>query len=213
MADLPSFLCVQEARSNLTEQEVRALWTGLTDLQQAWLLKYVQNGLNATQAAKDAGYQCSSDASYRQQGFENRRHRKIRPLLLHVMSRHVSVDEALTRLSSIARGSMGDFLSFDDNGRAIPDLDKARKRGSLHLIKEVKFTRRRDEETGEEVVEVASIKLYDSLKALRTILKAQGAFGSTSGSMDPYRTPRPSTSTTPDELTRDWPEVEETATE
>ena len=208
MTDLPSFLDVEAARSNLTEQEVRALWTGLTDLQQAWLLKYVQNGLNATQAAKDAGYQCSSNASYRQQGFENRRHRKIRPLLLHVMSRHMSVDEALTRLTSIARGSMADFLSFDDRGRAVPDLYKARQQGSLHLIKEIKFNRRHSKDTGGKVIEVSSIKLHDPLKALVTILRTQGAI---SGSMDSYR-PSPSTST-PEKLADfDWPEVETTTT-
>lgn len=168
MAELPATLSDQPDPETLTERERSSLWHSLTDLQQAWLVEYLQNGRNATQAAKDAGYQCSSESAFRELGHKNRHHDKIRQLIAAVTARHMSADEALSRLADIARSDMQDFLAFDEDGEPIVDLNQARERGVLHLIKEIDLERTVGED-GEVTTEI-DLKLYDKRKALESVL-------------------------------------------
>lgn len=70
-------------------------------------------------------------------------------------------NEAVGRLADIARGSMEDFVSFNvaPYPEAILDLDKARERGVLHLIKKLKYDKDGQPE----------IELYSSADALKII--------------------------------------------
>ena len=70
-------------------------------------------------------------------------------------------DEVLARLAAHARGSMADLLS--DTGEI--DLESARTRGVLHLIKSRSVTKE-----GERV------ELYDAQTALIALAKAHGLF-------------------------------------
>ncbi|MBE2268808.1 MAG: terminase small subunit [Anaerolinea sp.] len=70
-------------------------------------------------------------------------------------SRQMSAAEVLARLSDHARGSMKDFLSFDESGAPQIDLKKAEQVDKLHLIRRVRLT-----DQGAEV------DLYDAQEAL-----------------------------------------------
>lgn len=76
----------------------------------------------------------------------------------------MSADEALLRLSQQAAATMDDFIG--DDGRSI-DIERARERGRMHLVKEFTYVKNAD---GSERVQ---IKLHDAQSALRDILKEQ----------------------------------------
>lgn len=173
MSSLPAPLKDRPTTTDISEKEMTALWHGLTDLQKAWVQEYLGNGMNATQAAKDAGYQASSESAFREIGMKNRRHDKVGQLVGAFMQRHMGREEALSRLAEIARVDMQDFLSIDEHGQPIFDVQKAKERGVMHLIKEVDLQRREDPETGEVTTEV-KLKLYDKRRALNDILDALG---------------------------------------
>jgi hypothetical protein len=173
MASLPAPL--QDQPTDLFQTEVSILWHDLTDLQQAWLIEYMQNGFNATQAARDAGYQCKSENGFRVQGHENRHHPKIAHLISTAMERYMDGGEAMKRMATIARGDMADFLSIGEDGTVELDLAKAKARGKLHLIRDIKINTTTDPETGEKTSSV-DLKLYSKSVALKIILKALGPF-------------------------------------
>lgn len=73
----------------------------------------------------------------------------------------MSADEALFRLSDMARADMSDFIDIK-GGLPFIDLNKAKAAGKLHLLKEFRITDKGNE-----------IKLYDAQSALVQILKEQ----------------------------------------
>jgi len=171
---LPAKLKPKGAPARLSEAELEELWNGRTDLQKKWLLEYLDNGFNATQAAKDAGYKCGTEQAYRQQGSQNKHHPAMKKLRQAFMRRHMSADEALARLAEIAKVDMQDFISIDEHGEPIFDLQKARGRGVMHLIKSINLERKQNPETGEVTTKV-NIQLYNKRKALTDVLDVIGA--------------------------------------
>jgi len=83
----------------------------------------------------------------------------------------MGADEALIRLSDMARGTIEDFVLFDGSGSRIwrIDLEKARDAGKLHVLKKLTY----------DSVGFPTIELYDAQRALELILKAHGAFKDT----------------------------------
>jgi hypothetical protein len=78
----------------------------------------------------------------------------------------MGMEEAMSILSSQARGSMEDFLRLDrDTGACTIDLFQAQQRGQLHLIK--KLVNRQG---------AIEIELYDAQTAVAHILRTLGAF-------------------------------------
>lgn len=173
MSSLPAPLKDRPTPTDISEKEMTALWHGLTDRQKAWVQEYLSNGMNATQAAKDAGYQASSESAFREIGMKNRRHDKIGQLVGAFMQQHMGREEALSRLAEIARVDMQDFISVGDDGQPIFDIQKAKERGVMHLIKEIDLERTEHPETGKVTTEV-KLKLYDKRRALNDILDALG---------------------------------------
>jgi hypothetical protein len=173
MASLPAPL--QSDRDDITAEETATIWHSLSDLQQAWLMEWLSNGHNAMQAAKDAGYQCRNDNTYKQVGHENRHHEKIAELIRRSMERHMGEGECMSRLEAIAKGSMEDFLRIDDQGQPQIDLDKAKRRGQLHLIKKIRTTTRRYAD-GEKIETKVDLQLYSKQRAIEKLLDAHGAF-------------------------------------
>jgi len=173
MAQLPATFEDTPDPAALTERERTQLWHSLTDLQQEWLLEYLQNGRNATQAAKDAGYQASGEADFCQIGYDNRHHDKISQLISAVSASLMDLEEVLARLGALAKTDMQDFLAFDEDGHPIVDLNQARERGALHAIKKIDLERTVDPDTGEVTTEV-DLTLYDRRKALSELLDHLG---------------------------------------
>jgi phage terminase small subunit len=149
----------------------------LTTKQQAFVEHYLTHW-NATRAAIDAGY---SEKSARSIGSEN----LTKPDILEAIQDRLadlrmSADEVLVRLTSHARGTADDFVSIyesplhditgkpiqDREGREIVryfpslDLEKARQRGMLHLVKKVSYT-----------AHGPSVELYDAQAALALLGK------------------------------------------
>lgn len=175
LSPTPSFLSPAKPRPDpLTEQDRLELFTGLTPRQRLWVIEFLTNGYNATQAARDAGYDCENDGSYRVIGYENRHHPAISVLLADTFQyRVMSLEEALARLTSIAETDAADFLSVDEDGNWRLDLRQAAESGKLHAIKEIKEERTT---TRGETTRKITVKLHDKQKALTTVAKAQGAF-------------------------------------
>lgn len=180
MAGLPKQLTPSASPGTLQEDEIKNLWHSLTGLQQDWLLEYLTNGLNATAAVRDSAYKTNDNESCKQIGYQNRNHPKIRPLIAHAMRRHMTQNEVLKRVSQIARASWEDFLSFED-GKVRPDLEKAKARGKMHLVKKIEWDTEYNEAKGEVVRYVKRIELKDDQKAQKQLLRATGAFDTEDG--------------------------------
>lgn len=91
----------------------------------------------------------------------------------------MSADEVLMRLAKHARGSMNDFVNFDENGDAYLDIEKAHNSGNMDIIK--KFTVNetvRVDASGESAVvsRRSHVELYDSQSALKLIGTHQKLF-------------------------------------
>lgn len=82
-------------------------------------------------------------------------------------ARHMSVPEALARLSDMARSDLADFNDVVSSG----DLKKAEQ---SQLIKKLKITKRLTRNG--DVVTNTEIELYDAQAATRDILKIHGKF-------------------------------------
>lgn len=131
---------------------------------------------NAAEAARRAGY---SGHTARQQGQRLLTNVDVsQEIERRTEEKAMEADEALGILADQARGTMEDFVSF--NEAPYPtftlDLDKARRRGVLHLIQELSY-----DQNGNP-----KIKLYSAKDAAKTILDfiSRGPDGSES---DPIR--------------------------
>lgn len=140
----------------------------LSKKQQAFIEEYFLCGMNATEAARRAGYS------------DNLLHTNASKILQNttvaaeidrrLKERQLSADEVLARLSDMARADMRDFIRFIDvgNNRIVPmvDLGKALAEGKTHLIKKVKY----NSQGGLE------IELHDSQAALEKVGRHYGLF-------------------------------------
>jgi phage terminase small subunit len=154
---------------------------GLTGKQQAFINAYLSNGFNATEAAREAGYE-GNDNVLGVTGHENLRNPKIASIVQERLNEAaMSANEVLARLSNIARGEVTDFL--DEDGKF--DLKTARKLQRAGLLKKIKSKRtskqvdavtegdRKDRETLETslVYEEVEFELYSAHEALRDLGK------------------------------------------
>lgn len=140
----------------------------LTDLQRAFIDEYLFD-LNGAAAARRAGY---SAASARSIACENLTKPDIRAAIdARLKERAMSADEAIARLTEMARGSVGAFVRVQD-GKAT--LDISSPGAPLHLVRKLKITERH---LGEELREVKTeLELHDAKDALVQILKLHGSF-------------------------------------
>lgn len=157
---------------------------GLTAKQQAFVSAYL-DCLNATEAARRAGY---SEKTAHAIGWENLRKPEIAAAVeAGLAEKAMPAVEVLARLADQARGSADDFVTvynsplhdvtgqpiLDVDGKPIVryfpslDLEKARERGVLHLVKKVTYT-----------ANGPAVELYDAQAALVKIGEYHRLFGS-----------------------------------
>jgi phage terminase small subunit len=132
----------------------------LSNLQREFINQYFLCGRNATEAAIRAGYKCKNRVVAASIGFENLRKPQISEAIEARMEESaMSAAEVLYLLSEHARGNLNDFLDKCGN----PDLNKARARGKMHLVKKfkTKVTTIKDVVTVEKEIE-----LHDPQSAL-----------------------------------------------
>ena len=122
---------------------------------------------NATEAARRAGY---SPQTAQEQG--SRLLSKViiqNSINARIAELKAGADEVLLRLASHSRASMEDFI----HGETI-DLQQARERGKLHLVKKFKVTTITDGEKFERHIQ--EIELYDAQAATVQLAKILGQF-------------------------------------
>jgi phage terminase small subunit len=133
----------------------------LSKKQQAFIDEYFLCGMNATEAARRAGY---SEKSIRSSASENLTKPDIQAEIdRRLKEKQLSADEVLARLSDMARADMRDFIKPVDVGNdrivMLVDLGKALAGGKTHLIKKLKY----NAQGGLE------IELHDSQAALEKL--------------------------------------------
>lgn len=133
----------------------------LTQKQRDFVMAYLGPAkLNGREAARKAGYS-GGDNALRARASENVQKRNIKAAMRAVIKACVmGKDEALSKLSTIARATIDDFYDIDEDGRPVPNLEKARRRGRLGAIKSVDFTNNG-----------IKLRFHSCLKALDTIVE------------------------------------------
>ena len=132
----------------------------LTGKQRAFVDAYITCGFNATEAARRAGYS-GDDNALAARGAENVRNSKVRAEIdLVLAERLMSRDEVLARLAEHAGVTLDDFV----DGYGDIDLDRARERGKLHLVK--KYTRTESVSKFGNTETRSQIELHDPQAAL-----------------------------------------------
>lgn len=142
--------------------ELQEILDRSSDRERAWLEHYLAC-MNATEAAKLAGWKAERRASLTQMGWQTRK--KFLPIIEHRLAEvALSTNEILARLAHIARGSLDDFLTPAGRGIRI-DLKKAKQAGVIDILKTYSKGRHG-----------TRIELYSALEALNTLAKIGGLF-------------------------------------
>jgi phage terminase small subunit len=134
--------------------------SGLTGLQSAFVDEYLKD-FNGTRAADRAGYAGDDDvlAVIAHKNLNNPRVRERIEAMLK--PRIMGVNEALMRLSEIARGEYAEYIT----DRGTVDIAQMVEDGKAHLVSEIRETRNG-----------TNYKFHDMHSALRDIAKAHGVF-------------------------------------
>ena len=141
---------------------------GMTYKQRLFVAAYLGDAKgNAVEAARIAGYAWPDKVGSQLLGKT-----RIRAAIAAQLDRAaMKADEVLARLSEIAGASFRDFLEIKPDGTWKTDLNRARRRGKLGLIKRIKSRR----EIRESVtVEINDLELLDPLTALALLAKYHG---------------------------------------
>lgn len=144
----------------------------MTNRKRVFVSEYLID-FNATRAALRAGY--SAKTAYSQGSRLLKDVDILNEIRERLDERAMSAGEIIDRLTTHARGDMGDFIDIESMSFSL-DLEKAKELGLTHLIKKVKdrvvMTNNRDgEETETHTLE---IELYDAKSALDTLAKYHG---------------------------------------
>lgn len=153
-----------------------------TGKQRAFINHYIIC-LNATEAAKKAGYRGSYD-TLRSIGYENLTKPHISAEVERRMKKlTLSADEVLYRISQHATGTMADFLDISDKYGTAISLEKAEREGKLHLLKEYKETETtvKGKDGSEKTTLRREVKLYPADSAHDKIMKYHGLYKAESG--------------------------------
>lgn len=146
-----------------------------------WVLAnaYFERGMNQTQAYlsvhPDADYDSARTIASRLFAKVN-----IKAAVKKLINdKAMSAEEALARISDIARGTHAPFIKVGEDGFVYFDFSHPEAKNNLHLIKEIETKReRRIEGEGEDAEEWegewVKVKLHDAYAANRDILKYHG---------------------------------------
>jgi len=148
---------------------------GLTQLQLRFVEEYVKD-CNGTRAAERAGFRARTDAARASSASTTLKNPKVaKAIAERFAAMAMSAEEAIKRLTDIARGSMVPFIRIDDDGSVWFNLADPEARKHMHLIKSIKTQRyvdKTDRKNWEH--EWVEVTLHDAHGALRDILKLHG---------------------------------------
>jgi len=135
----------------------------LTGKQQSFVIAYLTNGFNATEAVRTAGYK-GNNVTLNAVGYENLRKPHIQErIVAYFKEKAMAVDEVLFRLGEQARSNVADFIDTPTERIFFLNMEKIKAKG--HLIRKIKYTK-----DGPE------IELYSSQRALELIGKRYALF-------------------------------------
>jgi hypothetical protein len=136
---------------------------------------YIETG-NRTEAVIRAGYKAGNRQRASEIGYQLLQKTPVlEAVRIRLTEAVMSPEEVKSRLSDIARGSIEDFVNFQDGLRLpILDLRKARDNGKLHLIKKLKYTK-------DGAIE---FELYPADAAQRDMGKIHGIFKDTATNLN-----------------------------
>ena len=155
--DKLAFMTARRKSGSDNQHKQAAADVRLTNRQRVFVVEYLKCW-NASEAARRAGYSLKNADVI---GSENLGKPGIRKAIDERMQAlSMEADEALFRLSEIARGNLADFMDPETD---TVDLGRARAAGKLGLVK--RFTR-----TTFEGGETVRVELYDAQDALKVIL-------------------------------------------
>lgn len=133
----------------------------LNNRQRAFVEHYLRCW-NASESARLAGYSVNSARS---QGVRLLTDANIQAEITRRLAElKASADEVITRLTDHARGTMEDFIVIGEGGDASINLNQARERNRLHLVKKLKSKRRKLKDGNLEFE--TEIELYDAQNAI-----------------------------------------------
>lgn len=144
----------------------------LTPKQQAFIERYLVS-YNGAESARLAGY---SPKTARFQAAALLTNPNVKAAIAErIKELTATTNEVWTRLTAMSRGSMDDFV----RGESL-DLDRARDRGVMHLIKKVKVrTTTISKSEGEDIeTHETEVELYDAQSATVQLAKLLGMFPS-----------------------------------
>jgi hypothetical protein len=162
--DSPSGASPEKAvSSNESDNSTNQPERKLTLKQEKYIEAYLRTG-NATQAAREAGYEGDTQG-LANIGYQNYRKLYIRQRIEdRIAEARIDTDEILGVLRSQLHGSIEDCFEFSDYGQPTLNLNLARARGVLHLIKELSF-----DQWGRP-----KVKMYDAKSAADTLARISG---------------------------------------
>lgn len=144
--------------------------TRLEDLsikQQAFVIEYLSNGWNGTQAAISAGYGKNKASSSAAAGTLLDNPKVYAAIQSELRKKCLTKDQVLARLSELAQGNVADFLQRRPDGTICDSVDLEAFKRKGHFVRKYKAA---GEKTPEE------IELHDSLAALLHVGKAHALF-------------------------------------
>jgi hypothetical protein len=142
--------------------------------------EYFKNGYNATKAYMSTHPGSSYNAA-RSSAADFLARPNIRmEVERRLAEKHMSAEEAMERISDIARGDISQLMDVSSVGFNL-DMAKAKEAGLTKLIKKVKqktttYLAKKESEEDREVTEL-EIELYNAHDAARDILKLHGKLG------------------------------------
>ena len=156
----------------------------LTDKQQAFINHYLIT-LNGTEAARRAGYK-GNDVTLASVAYENLRKPHLREEIdnrLNALT--MSADEALLRMTQIARGDLSQYIYNDGD----IDIQALKENDDGRLLKKYRRTRNSTtRKNGDEFEsETIDFEFYPADAALRDILKIHGKYGPLGTDDDPIQ--------------------------
>lgn len=147
-------------------------------IKQKKFIEYYIRTMNGNEAAKLAGYK-GDYHTMSQVAYDNMR----KPHIVEEVNRRLreltmGTDEVVYRLHKQATGSMEDFLDITEAGDVEVDLRKAKRRGVLALIKEIKHDKYvdTDKDGNTHTTYRTTVRLHDSQQALDKLMRFYGMY-------------------------------------
>lgn len=163
----------------MSDAKEKTAYEKLSQKHKAFVSKYMANGFNATRAYMDAynkdNYQASASSAH-----TLLKKHEIKDAIDEKMREYsMSESEILGRLTQHGRGSIEEFLTFDEGKHEIYiDIERARKAGVLGLVQQIEQvdTIVQTDDDATVINRKFKVKLYSSQAAMKDLGRFHAMF-------------------------------------